>query len=870
LFLVVALAAAESRLRAQPAAPAPPKEYQVHIRYRIRATGNQRIAQFLEMTRYLQSIGFQKDLGPENEVEDPDQTQMAGTIASGRAREILHERHTRAILLIPTGYQLPAEADRQVKVQLELKSGLALPSQRLLADQVRGLLQGIGFQEAIGYDNRGHTRVVGRIPTANLDQLLDDLRWQSTGWLTPRLPAAELPLPIRNTWPVRVVMVMPEPPGVPPAQSLPAPRPVAAGQEDLSKIARDLLSLAKHAEPLRMEVVLSSLPRENDPVWRQLLAAAPGLMIQGHLGQLVTIRARPNQAAALARLPQVATVRLPRPASVQYVPPDLDARDPQAALAATGLDKLHKRGYRGRGVRVAIVDGDFRGYQQFVGKQLPARTRYVDLTAECESSLEPKNYPSGGPSVGQGTQSALAMALAAPEADLTLIRVDPEAPYQLQAVAQYINGDAVRSNSLEARSDELTAEAERLQLQREQLVAERKQVLESFGEDEASIQRREAYFKKEAELAKEEKSLAQRQQRFSSLVRDLRNLKGIRVVACGLVWDDGYPVDGGSSLSRYFDDRPFRAALWFQSVGNTRGQAWAGLFRDLDGNGVMEFAKPETPLPKERWTRELNFLGWQPLEGPATPDLPKTKLRVSIQWREPHEPEYWGQQPDPYRVPLVDVRLLLLRQRDPTGSKLPADDLEAVAGTSGVPLRTTNAPDSATYEQSLEFAVASPGRYALRVEGRVPASTRPASEPKLPELQVFWELRPRLFVNLLDESSRTAGRVVFSDFPSDEGNQGPPADAHTVVSVGAADLSGKPQGYSASGPALGQQLHAKPDVFTFAVLPPGLQEVKGSAGTTLATGFAAGLAASALSEGRPVGKLLREIRLHGRESLRLP
>src|SRR6266849_6687819 len=149
LVLIVALAAGDSGLLAQPAAPPPPKEYKVHIRYQIRAAGNQRIARFLEMTRYLESIGFNKDPGPDNEVEDPDQTRMAGTIASNRAREILNERHVKAILLIPAGYQLPAEAETPIKVQLELKPGLALQSQRLLADQVCGLLEGIGFRVAI-------------------------------------------------------------------------------------------------------------------------------------------------------------------------------------------------------------------------------------------------------------------------------------------------------------------------------------------------------------------------------------------------------------------------------------------------------------------------------------------------------------------------------------------------------------------------------------------------------------------------------------------------------------------------------------------------------------------------------------------------
>ena len=86
----------------------------------------------------------------------------------------------------------------------------------------------------------------------------------------------------------------------------------------------------------------------------------------------------------------------------------------------------------------------------------------------------------------------------------------------------------------------------------------------------------------------------------------------------------GLTVQEERALSRYFDDRPFRAALWFQSVGNTRGQSWAGLFRDVDGNGVLEFAAagPDSkdgmsrPLPG-RWTSELNFLSWQPHDGPA-------------------------------------------------------------------------------------------------------------------------------------------------------------------------------------------------------------------------------------------------------------
>jgi len=67
-----------------------------------------------------------------------------------------------------------------------------------------------------------------------------------------------------------------------------------------------------------------------------------------------------------------------------------------------------------------------------------------------------------------------------------------------------------------------------------------------------------------------------------------------------------------------------------RSAGDTRGQAWAGPFRDADGNGVMEFAPATAPLPPGRWTHELNFLAWQPAEGTRTADLPAgARIRLS-------------------------------------------------------------------------------------------------------------------------------------------------------------------------------------------------------------------------------------------------
>ena len=64
----------------QPAGPAAPKDYDVTIRYRIDAVGNDRIIQYFGMVNYLKAIGFVREAPedvPENEPDDPKATQSS-------------------------------------------------------------------------------------------------------------------------------------------------------------------------------------------------------------------------------------------------------------------------------------------------------------------------------------------------------------------------------------------------------------------------------------------------------------------------------------------------------------------------------------------------------------------------------------------------------------------------------------------------------------------------------------------------------------------------------------------------------------------------------------------------------------------------
>jgi hypothetical protein len=65
-------------------------------------------------------------------------------------------------------------------------------------------------------------------------------------------------------------------------------------------------------------------------------------------------------------------------------------------------------------------------------------------------------------------------------------------------------------------------------------------------------------------------------ERWYRLMGALQGLRGAQVVASPLAWHEGHPVDGSGALSRYFDDRPFKAALWFQAAGDTRGDEGDG------------------------------------------------------------------------------------------------------------------------------------------------------------------------------------------------------------------------------------------------------------------------------------------------------
>jgi hypothetical protein len=885
LLTLTAVLAAPPRPPARPVipAPAPPKTYDAQVRYRLSASGSERVRQYLALMRGLKEVGFRRadEEVPEGEADEPNPKPLRGTIPARNVPRLLDLPAVRAVLLVPEGAKVPEEARRPVRVDIQLTSLLASDRQRLLHQQTADVLEDLGFREAVGYDTRDFTRLVGSFPAGRLDRLLDDLR--------SAVKEEKQPVPFHTVSPVRATVVRPDWPAPDPR---PAPPKVPEKQRKLSPELRKALS---SNAPTRMEVILAAAPAAGDTSWERALEL-PGLVVEGRLGPLVTVRGTPKaHALALADLPEVAAVRLPRPAESSRGPGREEKAESWDPLTASGLVKLHALGHRGRGTRLAVVADDFHGWEVLKGRKagkvpLPDPV-LVDLTRERNADLLPDAFPSASKDQprGPGTRCALTILKTAPEVELTLIRVDPSAPYMLEQAARAINGEPLRTTSLDRRVRELNDDRNALDLRRDALAEQRRRVLDEAGTDEEpdlekgieekaekgklstgevrklpefrklkeAAQRRVLYRVEQQALDRDERAYKERRRRYLDFLRQLRALKGVRVVASSLVWAEGYPVDGTSTLSRYFDDRPFRAALWFQAAGDSAGQAWSGPFRDADRNGVMEFAPPGARLPRGAWTPEVNFLGWRTRGGRAERDLPAgARLRVSVQWHEAHDPVPLRVGEDPYREPLASVRLVLLQQPDPEGRKRPADDFRVVAESAGPPQRLSNSLSGATYEQVVELTVTRPGRYGVRVEGRAPESIHPPGEARLPALKKTAEMRLRLFVRTLEG----AGRGVLTDFATPEGEVGMPADSRRVITVGAAGPSGKAEPFSAGGPPFGLALLSKPQVLAF----------DGSGGTAEAACFAAGLVATAHSAGAPLCAYRESLRVAPGGLLRIP
>lgn len=911
LTFAIPVAAQYGVANPRPASPAPPAKYFVTLRYRIPSAREPHVRAYDALIADLKSFGFEfqipLDEQPDSDREDASKNYLSGLLPSQFLGKLMVHPSVANILIASEDWKMPENSDQTVRVRLELAGNMDIQEQMNLTDQVRALLELFSFREAAAYDTRGYTgrpytRMEGQVPAAALPILLKDLRTQPAGWFESRFVFEKLPTPLRNVNPVHVVQVLDDPEpiefvkdAIPPGVTLARLGNFSEVKVNppSSKVSPDLWEPmqddAKKDELVRVQILFAGEPF-SDELRRDLGNSVPLFQIEGILGNTVSGSVPSGQILALAALPRTIVVRRPHVTSPDIDPAIKVPTNVPEALRETGTEQLHQAGQRGLGVKIGILDRDFRKWKEFVGsKKLPANTRLVDLTSERSPQITPlPEMPGDTP--GQGTLAAVAAAQGAPQAEIVLIRVDLNDPYQILEVLGYLKGEKF-SEMILRRFDELQAARAEIVARRKVLADERAALLKKFPdekeldeEDQFSFlgaafgwvfSDRDFHRQKMAEQDRQELTHARREGRYQQLLIDIRSLVGVNILTNPFTWDQGFPLGGSSPLTRWFDRNGSDGPLFLQAAGNLRGQTWTGLYRDVDKNGVMEFAPAETPLTANRWTRELNFLGWQPYDNVdvRAAEIPeKTRLRFAFQWREPHEPEYYGfGDDDPYRLPLVNLRVTLLRQRDPSGKSLPADAFEVIARTNPFPQRIQHLPGGSVYEHVLDVTIDKKGVYAVRVErqqdyvwliegleneairptfvlktGLVPTGLRPVNAPTLPILEKNWEFRPRLFVEAIDGESRLLGRPQFADFATNQGSLGSPGDSRGLLAITSVDSRGKTVPYAVVGTPPYMELARQHLLF----VPDRVGEGSGPAfGTTLSTSFTSGVAASLMSSG---------------------
>jgi hypothetical protein len=847
----VILALLPAAAPAQVRYPAPPEKYDAHLRYRIQAGRDERIRQFREMTVHLEKFGFVPAEREDADLDifDPIAERTHGTVPSATALKLLDDPRVLAVVLVPAGTAVPDDPQKLLQVRITLPGGLAPTEQKQLHDQTAALLGRLGFREGVAYDSVGFTRLRGTLPAGSLFTLLKDVRYQPAGWFAPAGSPDLLPLPLRAVYPVRVVEVLPE---LPEATAPPLAPPAAPVSP---KITDDLVAYladpASADKPLRVEVVFDAEPlgglRDLELTFR---AAADGSQIDGLVGLVGSaLLPKPADVAKVADLPEVKAVRLPRAGHPTARPVAADAAGvlPVAkVLDDTRLSQLHVAGHKGQGTRVVVVAS---GFPESAG-DLPKGTKFVDLTAELDPGLNPAPpRPDAG-----GTAVARVVAASAPASEMTLVRIHPDALHQLLTVARAAAGERTPSVAMQARAGEQTRRGLELAGRRTAVIPEYQAAFADLSDEAGPAKRRAAAAAALNQLLADERELKAVRARFAALQQGLDALGGAGVVVNTLVWEDGFPNDGQSELSRYLDTRyvglPPRTAIraaqqpatpgWVQADTDQLGSVWAGPFLDADGNGAMAFAPPDGPLPPGTWTRELNFFRLLPVQGDATATLPAgLRVRIGVQWREPHDPD------DVYAPdPVYPLQLRVFRQTDPEGKVHPSDELTEVSRSTGPTVRLLRTPMSGVYETSLTFTVPADGVYALRVE-RVANGDQFLSAKRESA-----DIRPRIVIRPADAASAEKGRVVFGTFAPRTVGVGIPGDSPAAVTVGAAG----PDAVVGAGP--GVILRAKPDLFA----PGGIAVGDAAAaGPGAAAGFVGGAAAVLRSAGVRPADMVRTL-----------
>jgi hypothetical protein len=104
-------------------------------------------------------------------------------------------------------------------------------------------------------------------------------------------------------------------------------------------------------------------------------------------------------------------------------------------LTQLGVARWHAAGYRGQGVKIAVLDSGFRGYRKQLGKALPAHV--LTHSFRTDANLEARDSQ-------HGILCAEVLHALAPEAELLFANWDPDRADQFLEAVRWARGQGVR------------------------------------------------------------------------------------------------------------------------------------------------------------------------------------------------------------------------------------------------------------------------------------------------------------------------------------------------------------------------------------------------------------------------------------------
>jgi hypothetical protein len=104
-------------------------------------------------------------------------------------------------------------------------------------------------------------------------------------------------------------------------------------------------------------------------------------------------------------------------------------------LARLGVDRWHAARYRGKGIKIAVLDSGFRGYRQFLGNALPDHVTVRSF--RNDRNLEAKDTQ-------HGILCAEVLHTIAPEAEILLANWEPDRPEHFLAAVRWAREQGAR------------------------------------------------------------------------------------------------------------------------------------------------------------------------------------------------------------------------------------------------------------------------------------------------------------------------------------------------------------------------------------------------------------------------------------------